>query len=244
MSQSTPERDAFRREIEQWQMGPLWEIYRSVLTREPKPRVIPYMWRWETVRPRLLRAGDVLLLQGPLGAGKTTLAQGIGALRPLRAQQCRGVHRAIHQHFDELLGRLQPQAGLDDVRIAALVVEARILEQAQATAHAVQCAIGRRGQRRSGIAHGADGLDGQRVKRAFIRCRPDGESHASQTASWAFAKSLCNRWKAAFRSRSFVCVSGPNCPSHSATKAMPSEVFLTKASSSGSALMTPARATG
>jgi len=28
---------------------------------------------------RLLRAGDVLLLQGPLGAGKTALAQGIGA---------------------------------------------------------------------------------------------------------------------------------------------------------------------
>ena len=28
---------------------------------------------------RLLRTGDVLLLQGPLGAGKTTLAQGIGA---------------------------------------------------------------------------------------------------------------------------------------------------------------------
>lgn len=28
---------------------------------------------------RLLRSGDVLLLQGPLGAGKTTLAQGIGA---------------------------------------------------------------------------------------------------------------------------------------------------------------------
>ena len=28
---------------------------------------------------RLLRAGDVLLLQGPLGAGKTTFAQGIGA---------------------------------------------------------------------------------------------------------------------------------------------------------------------
>lgn len=28
---------------------------------------------------RLLRAGDVVLLQGPLAAGKTTLAQGIGA---------------------------------------------------------------------------------------------------------------------------------------------------------------------
>ena len=28
---------------------------------------------------RLLRAGDVLLLQGPLGAGKTTLVQGVGS---------------------------------------------------------------------------------------------------------------------------------------------------------------------
>lgn len=28
---------------------------------------------------RLLKAGDILLLQGPLGAGKTALAQGIGA---------------------------------------------------------------------------------------------------------------------------------------------------------------------
>jgi gentisate 1,2-dioxygenase len=54
------EREAFRREIEQWQMGPLWEIYRSVLTREPKPREIPYMWRWEMVRPRLLRAGELI----------------------------------------------------------------------------------------------------------------------------------------------------------------------------------------
>jgi gentisate 1,2-dioxygenase len=57
---STPDQDAFRREIEQWHMAPLWDIYRAVLTREPKLREIPYMWRWQTVRPHLLRAGELI----------------------------------------------------------------------------------------------------------------------------------------------------------------------------------------
>lgn len=54
------EREQFSAELEQWNMGPLWLIYRSVLTREPRPREVPYLWRWSVVRPRLLRAGELI----------------------------------------------------------------------------------------------------------------------------------------------------------------------------------------
>jgi len=58
---STPEeREVFRRELEQWGMAPLWLIYRSVLSREPRPREVPYLWRWSIVRPRLLRSGELI----------------------------------------------------------------------------------------------------------------------------------------------------------------------------------------
>ncbi|HEY7679186.1 MAG TPA: cupin domain-containing protein [Terriglobia bacterium] len=54
------EREQFRAELEQWHMGPLWLIYRSVLSREPQQREVPYLWRWSVVRPRLLRAGELI----------------------------------------------------------------------------------------------------------------------------------------------------------------------------------------
>jgi gentisate 1,2-dioxygenase len=61
MLTSTPqEREEFRVELEQWNMGPLWLIYRSVLTREPRQNEIPYLWKWNVVRPRLLRAGELI----------------------------------------------------------------------------------------------------------------------------------------------------------------------------------------
>ena len=61
MISSTPqERDEFRAELEQWNMGPLWLIYRSVLTREPRQNEVPYLWQWSVVRPRLLRSGELI----------------------------------------------------------------------------------------------------------------------------------------------------------------------------------------
>ena len=53
-------REQFYAELEKLQMGPLWEIYQRVLTREPRPREIPYLWPWSKVRPSLLRAGEMV----------------------------------------------------------------------------------------------------------------------------------------------------------------------------------------
>jgi gentisate 1,2-dioxygenase len=60
VTSTSDERDQFRDELEQWNMGPLWLIYRSVLTREPRQNEVPYLWRWSVVRPRLLRAGELI----------------------------------------------------------------------------------------------------------------------------------------------------------------------------------------
>lgn len=57
---SSSEREQFNRELEQWNMAPLWLIYRQVLTREPRAREVPYLWRWDIVKPRLLRSGELI----------------------------------------------------------------------------------------------------------------------------------------------------------------------------------------
>jgi gentisate 1,2-dioxygenase len=57
---SLKEREHFNAELEHLAMKPLWVIYRDVMTREPRTREVPYLWAWETVRPLLLRAGELI----------------------------------------------------------------------------------------------------------------------------------------------------------------------------------------
>ena len=54
------DREKHTAELKALQMGPLWEIYRDVLTPEPHRREIPYLWPWSVVRPHLLRAGGLI----------------------------------------------------------------------------------------------------------------------------------------------------------------------------------------
>ena len=54
------EREKHNRELKKLHISPLWEVYRNVLTREPVVREIPYLWPWSTVRPHLLRAGELI----------------------------------------------------------------------------------------------------------------------------------------------------------------------------------------
>jgi gentisate 1,2-dioxygenase len=56
----TEERRQYYAELERMQMGALWNVYRSTLTREPQRRETPFLWPWEAVRPQLLRAGELV----------------------------------------------------------------------------------------------------------------------------------------------------------------------------------------
>lgn len=47
-------------ELKELHIGPLWEIYRKVLTARPRRREVPYLWSWEKIRPHLLRAGELI----------------------------------------------------------------------------------------------------------------------------------------------------------------------------------------
>src|SRR5919198_10432 len=54
------EREAFYGELPQFGMKPLWAVLSEALTPEPRVRSVPYVWRWRDVRPRMLRAGELV----------------------------------------------------------------------------------------------------------------------------------------------------------------------------------------
>ena len=54
------EREAFYGELPQFGMKPLWTVLGDALTPEPRVKSVPYIWRWRDVRPRMLRAGELV----------------------------------------------------------------------------------------------------------------------------------------------------------------------------------------
>src|SRR5437773_10067224 len=74
------ERQAFYDELPRFSMGALWNVLGDALTPEPRVKSVPYHWRWKDVRPRMLRAGElvtaeeaerrVLMLMNPGLGGK------------------------------------------------------------------------------------------------------------------------------------------------------------------------------
>jgi gentisate 1,2-dioxygenase len=54
------QREEYYREIERLNLGPLWAVLGSIFTPEPTTRVEPCLWRWEDVRPQVLRAAELV----------------------------------------------------------------------------------------------------------------------------------------------------------------------------------------
>ncbi len=88
------------RKLEKANLGPLWEDILHMVTKEPYHEVVPYLWKWETIRNHLIEAGKLLglgraaerrviylqnpslLKKGLIGYATHTLYAGIQLLMP------------------------------------------------------------------------------------------------------------------------------------------------------------------
>jgi gentisate 1,2-dioxygenase len=59
----TPERQAFYDKIAPANLAPLWEQLHSLVTAEPRPRVLPTIWHYDEIRPHLLQSGSLITAQ-------------------------------------------------------------------------------------------------------------------------------------------------------------------------------------
>ena len=59
----TPERQAFYDRIAPANLAPLWEQLHSLVTAEPRPRVLPAIWHYDEIRPYLLQSGGLITAQ-------------------------------------------------------------------------------------------------------------------------------------------------------------------------------------
>src|SRR5256885_14052180 len=54
------ERKKFYAEPPSPQLGALWNVLDDALTPEPRTRSVPYLLKWSDVRPRVMRAGELV----------------------------------------------------------------------------------------------------------------------------------------------------------------------------------------
>lgn len=77
-------------------LAPLWEVLRGLVPREPKPKAVPFQWKYDEVRPLLLESGAlltaeeaerrVLVLENPTFVGQSratgTMYAGLQLIMP------------------------------------------------------------------------------------------------------------------------------------------------------------------
>jgi gentisate 1,2-dioxygenase len=82
-------REAYYDKISKYDLAPLWEVLRNVVTKEPKSRCVPHLWKYDEVKRLMLEAGDVitaeeaerrvLVLENPALRGQTRITNSLFA---------------------------------------------------------------------------------------------------------------------------------------------------------------------
>jgi gentisate 1,2-dioxygenase len=103
-------RQAFYEKIGKFDMAPLWEVLQHYVTKEPKTKCVPALWRFEDAKKLVLEAGDVitaeeaerrvLVLENPALRGQAkvtnTLFAGIQLIMP-------GEVADVHRHVSSAI---------------------------------------------------------------------------------------------------------------------------------------------
>ena len=89
MNQAMNPRQAFYTEISEHDLTPLWESLHALVPRQPTTPCLPHLWKYDTVRPFLMRAGElitaeeavrrVLILENPALRGQSCITQSLYA---------------------------------------------------------------------------------------------------------------------------------------------------------------------
>ena len=82
-------REAYYEKIAKYDMAPLWEVLRNVVTPEPRSRCKPALWKFEDIKRLMAEAGDVitaeeaerrvLILENPALHGETRITNSLFA---------------------------------------------------------------------------------------------------------------------------------------------------------------------
>jgi gentisate 1,2-dioxygenase len=83
------ERQEYYEQIKRLNLTPLWESLHALVPREPKTPCLPAIWRYQDIRPHLMRAGElitaeeavrrVLILENPGLPGQSSITQSMYA---------------------------------------------------------------------------------------------------------------------------------------------------------------------
>jgi gentisate 1,2-dioxygenase len=101
---ANPKRAEYYDRISQYDMAPLWEVLRHLVTKEPKTQCVPAIWHFDQVKPMVMESGGlltteeaerrVLVLENPALRGQSRITNTLYAgLQLILPGEIAGAHR-------------------------------------------------------------------------------------------------------------------------------------------------------